>query len=338
MAEPGPKMCFDRILPRNINRKHPVIHDARLGRMRAISLIGKQWINGSTITIRFMDGTAQQKDMVRNMAPEWTSHANLTFEFTDSPAATIRVSFDNTDGAWSYVGTDNAEIPLHAATLNLGWQDRGVILHEFGHMIGLSHEHQNPDGGIQWNEANGISDLAGPQNYWTEAQTRHNVLNKYSADQLHGTEFDMKSIMLYAFPASWTTNGVSTQENDDLSDLDKAFVAAQEMYPPTPTTITELRVATATAGTIGTPGEVDEYRFEVTAPGEHLIQTSGTTDVYMTLFGPDTKTTKVAEDDDSGAGRNAQIRADLTPGVYYVQVRHYSAARTGNYHIQVSRS
>jgi len=319
-------------------RNHRVRLDPHTGVDRALSLIGKQWINGSTITIRFMGGTEQQKQMVRDFAPEWTEYANLTFEFTDSPAAQIRVTFDQNDGAWSYVGTDNLEIPLHAATLNLGWQDRAVILHEFGHMIGLSHEHQNPDGGIQWNEAKVISDLAGPPNYWSEQQTRHNVLNKYSADQIHGTKYDPKSIMLYAFPASWTTNGVSTQDNEEISELDRQFVRAAEMYPPTTDDeIKELQVAAATTAAIGQPGEVDDFRFEVNQEGAHNIQTMGTTDVFMTLFGPNSKTAKLAEDDDSGAGRNAQISADLSPGTYYVQVRHYSSERTGEYHIQVSR-
>ncbi len=331
------KMCFDRILPRNVNRKHRVRRDAGTGRMRAISLIGKQWINGSTITIRFLGGTQQQQSLVRQHAVEWTEYANLKFEFTDSPTAQIRVSFDASDGAWSYVGTDNLEIPLHAATLNLGWVDRGVILHEFGHMIGLSHEHQNPDGGLQWNEAKVISELAGSPNFWTEAQTRHNVLDRYSADQLHGTKFDPKSVMLYAFPASWTLNGVSTQENDDLSEVDKAFVAAQEMYPSNAQNIPELQVASATAASIRLPGEVDEFKFKVNTAGEHQIQTSGTTDVYMTLFGPNSETTKIAEDDDSGASRNALIKTELTPGTYFVQVHHYSSQATGDYTIQVSR-
>ena len=195
----APKLCFDRILPRNLRRQHRTMMLAG-GAERAISLIGKQWLNGSNLRIRFMDSDQAQQDMVRSIAPEWCEHANLTFEFTDHPRAEIRVTFDPNDGAWSYVGTDNAEIPLHAATLNLGWQDKSVILHEFGHMIGLSHEHQNLDGGIIWDEAAVIRDLSGPPNFWDEATIRHNVLNKYRADQLHGTDFDRQSIMLYAFP------------------------------------------------------------------------------------------------------------------------------------------
>ena len=224
------KMCFDKILPSELNKVRQVKRMPG-GKTRAISLIGKQWPNGSTISIRFLNGTPQQHDLVKQHAPQWTQHANLTFEFTDDPTSVVRITFNADDGAWSYVGTDNLGIPLHAATMNLGWQDKSVILHEFGHMIGLSHEHQNPVGGINWNEDAVIAALAGAPNFWTPEQTRHNVLNKYTVDQIHGTEFDGKSIMLYAFPPEWTTDGFSTSENDDLSNIDKDFVKSSEMYP-----------------------------------------------------------------------------------------------------------
>src|SRR5262245_25557534 len=114
------KMCFDRLLPSEVVQSYEV---SRMpgGRLRAISPLRKQWVNGSTIRIRFLGGTAQQQAMVTSMAPEWTQHANLKFQFGDDPRAEIRVSFDPDDGAWSYIGTDNLGIPLHAATLNLGW-------------------------------------------------------------------------------------------------------------------------------------------------------------------------------------------------------------------------
>lgn len=332
------KICFDRILPTNL-AKVQQIRKSRSGRSRAISLIGKQWPNGSTISIRFVDGSTQQQDLVRQHAVKWTKHANLKFEFTDDPTAVIRVTFDANDGAWSYVGTDNLSIPLHAATLNLGWQDKGVILHEFGHMIGLSHEHQNPVGGINWNEEAVIADLAGPPNFWSPETTRHNVLNKYRVDQIHGTDFDPKSIMLYAFPASWTTDGFSTSENEKLSVLDKAFVKASAMYPfaDPVSKSTPLAIADTVTAEIGEPGEIDTYTFRVTDTGVYILQTLGTTDMYMTLFGPDSTTTKVAENDDAGAGRNAQIMAELEPGEYLLQVRHFSEESIGDYRVLVAK-
>lgn len=332
------KMCFDRILPRDLYKRQRT----RMlpgGREEAISLIGKQWLNGSTLRIRFLDGTPAQQDLVRQFAPEWTEHANLNFVFSDDPQSEIRVTFDENDGAWSYVGTDNRDIPLHAATLNLGWQDKGVILHEFGHMIGLSHEHQNPEGGIEWNEAEVISDLAGPPNFWTEQQTRHNVLNKYSADQLHGTEFDMDSVMLYAFPDEWTTNTGATRENEDLSDVDKEFVRSAAMYPGRQTIddkAVTLEVSRGHVAEITERGEEDLFKFQVDVGGLHEIETMGTTDVVMVLFGPDSQTAKVAENDDGGEGTNARIAIDLSPGTYYAAVRHFSSHRTGGYRVRVS--
>lgn len=36
--------------------------------------------------------------------------------------------------------------------MNLGFVDRPTVLHEFGHSLGLIHEHQSPfPGGFEWN-------------------------------------------------------------------------------------------------------------------------------------------------------------------------------------------
>ncbi len=332
------KICFDRVLPQDLRRLQRL---ASLpgGRSRAISPMGKQWINGSTIRIRFMEGTQAQQDMVRDIAPLWTEHANLNFEFGDDPTAQIRVTFDADDGSWSYVGTDNLNLPLHAATLNLGWQDRGVILHEFGHMVGLSHEHQNPDGGILWNEEAVIRDLKGRPNYWDEATIRHNVLNKYAADQVMGTNFDPQSIMLYEFPDSWTQNMGATHENDELSSLDEMFVQSDRMDPGRPAPedrATDIPVAAALAAEISQAGEEDLYRFGVSTAAQHVIETSGSTDVVMSLFGPDSTTNLLAQDDAGGSGTNARISAFLEPGSYYARVRHYNPQSSGEYRIRVS--
>ena len=55
-----------------------------------------------------------------------------------------------------------------------------------------------------------------------------------------------------------------------------------------------------------------------------LIETGGETDVMMRLFGPNSRTNVLAENDDGGVGLNAKIVARLIPGEYLVQVRHYN--------------
>ena len=330
------KLCYDRILPREVSVPHRSLSQGPGRVSRAISPRNKQWPNGSTIRVGFKGGTSQQQDMVRQIAPEWCQFANLRFEFVTNPAATIRVSFDADDGAWSYIGTDNLDIPVQAATLNLGWQDRNVILHEFGHMVGLAHEHQNPEGGIRWNEAAVIADLSGPPNFWDEPTIRHNVLEKYSMDQIFGTEFDRESIMLYAFPASWTQNGVGTDFNGDLSKIDKVFVASSQLYPRDTVQIPVLPVHAGLRSSIASAGEQDTYKFAVATAGDFVIETGGATDLFLSLYGPNVPTKLIAENDDSGVGRNARIEASLQPGTYYVQVRHYSAVGSGPYRIWVA--
>jgi hypothetical protein len=331
------KICFDRILPHHLEQRG-------FG-ARAISPLGKLWVNGSTLRIRFLDGNSQQQALVRQYAPMWCQVANLKFAFNSDADAEIRIAFNSSDGAWSYIGTDCRSIPVNEPTMNLGWQEEGVILHEFGHAIGLAHEHQNPNGGIQWNEANVIHDLEGPPNNWDEATIRSNVLEHYSSNQIQGTVFDPDSIMLYAFPATWTLNGISTHENTVLSAMDKAFVASAKMYPgagmPVQPTNTVLQVGSRNdrkevKAEIKMHGEEDIYSFTAAKTGKYTIETSGNTDVVMRVFGPNSKTALNAIDDDSGVGFNSKISKTLVAGTYYVSIRHYNKANgTGPYGISV---
>ncbi len=336
------KVCIDRILPRELRRFQPT-ERGRNRRVRAISPIGKTWMNGTTLHVRFMGGTTAERSKAREQAGWWEQVANLRFDFNNAPDAEIRITFDPDDGAWSYVGTDCHDIPLNEATMNLGFLDGGTAAHEFGHAIGLAHEHQSPFGGIQWNEQVVIAEAAKSPNFWDEETTRHNILRKYSVDQINGTAFDPDSIMLYFFPASWTLNGIGTKANDVLSRLDKEFIAGAKMYPRTGAAIpdaTELKVDAPqrTKASIGQIGEEDLYTFTAAADGRYVVDTRGPTDVVMKLFGPGSATALIAEDDDSGVSTNARIAVNLTAGQYFVLVRHYNRQRgMGNYSVKVRR-
>jgi hypothetical protein len=335
------KVCIDRALPAELMTPQRTMR--RQGRVRAISPIGKTWMNGSTLRVRFLGGTANEQATAREQAGWWGQVANLKFDFNNTNNAEIRIAFDSNNGAWSYVGTDCRNIPLDQPTMNLGFLDGGTAAHEFGHAIGLAHEHQNPRGGIQWNEPVVIQELAKSPNFWDEETTRHNVIRKYNADQINGTDFDPDSIMLYFFPASWTLNGIATKANDVLSAIDKQFIAGAKMYPKLGGTITnalelEVNAKRRTAASIGKFGEEDLYRFTAASDGRYLVDTRGPTDVVMKLFGPNSETALIAEDDDSGIDTNALIVRDLVAGEYFVQVRHYNrASGMGNYSIKVRK-
>jgi len=106
------------------------------------------------ISVTFVSprGTATQQDKVKKAVQEWYKYANIEFDFVANRNATIRIAFEEDEGSWSYVGRDNEEIPKIQRTMNYGWvetgqtltvEDKTVILHEFGHALGLLHEHQS---------------------------------------------------------------------------------------------------------------------------------------------------------------------------------------------------
>ena len=90
-------------------------------------------------------------------------------------------------------------------------------------------------------------------------------------------------------------------------------------------------------GNIAVPGEMDMFTFTVANAAMHTIETAGNTDTFVTLFGPNSQSTLITEDDDSGPGVNSRIATTLVAGNYFVRVRHYSASGTGVYSITVRR-
>jgi hypothetical protein len=334
------KVCHDRLLPRDLVLMRPQqTVSFGTGKARAVFIFRKMWVNGSRLRVRFMGGNPAQQALAKEQAQWWTEFANLSFDFNNAPDAEIRIAFNPSDGAWSYLGTDCQSIPRDQPTMNLGFLDGGTAAHEFGHAIGLAHEHQNPRVGIEWNEEVVLRDLSGPPNNWTPDEIRHNVLEKYSLDQIRGTEFDPDSIMLYFFPDTWVKSGKGTKANDVLSELEKNFIAGKEAYPRTSVEAVELGInAAPVSASIGKPGEEDLFTFTVTTSGAHIVETGGQTDVVMKLFGPNSQTSLIAEDDDDGVGLNSRIAISLTPGQYFTQIRHFNkAGGSGSYTIKVEK-
>jgi serralysin len=208
------------------------------GTEKAALVTGSKWQGTNpTISISFLDGTDAQKALVRRFAVEWiTNLAKLNFSWQDPPNTDIRISFQYS-GSWSVIGTTAKNIPKNQPTMNFGWltpdvtdeEARRVILHEFGHALGLIHEHQNPLGTINWNKAAVIADLSGPPNNWDAATIQHNMFEQYPSNEIAGTQLDWHSIMLYPIPISWTNDGTSAGMNNTLSDDDKKFIRKQ--YP-----------------------------------------------------------------------------------------------------------
>jgi len=103
--------------------------------------------------------------------------------------------------------------------------------------------------------------------------------------------------------------------------------------------LTEITVNGAVLqGNIAAANESDVYTFTANIIATYTIATSGNTDTFVTLNGPDNQNAFISQDDDSGPGQNSQIVRVLTPGMYYVRVRHYSPTGTGAYGVSVKRT
>ncbi len=304
----------------------------------AVFLFRKKWQTGQTITVYFMDGQESVQERVKPYAHLWSRYANIRFKFVDDPNADIRISF-NERGSWSYLGTDARFIPKDQPTMNFGWlrpateasEYNRVVVHEFGHALGLAHEHQNPDNGIPWNKPVVYEYYGGPPNNWSKEQVDVNLFQQYDDDQVQYSAFDSDSIMLYPVPNEFTIGDFEIGWNTGLSETDKSFIS--RMYPKP---ANELIVdAPPRVEAISSFGEVDTFTFLVSEAGTFRIETEGRTDLVMMLYGPEDDTELIAMDDDSGRRLNPRIVEALEWGEYTVRIQHFSKQRLGDYAIGV---
>src|SRR3954462_15308254 len=164
---------------------------------RAAPLLSTRWEPGSVITCLFLEGDAALRARGAKVAKEWTQpgRANLTLKFVEHGPADIRIAFQQGNGSWSYIGTDCHKIPAGQPTMNYGWlppaspeaEVRRVVLHEFGHALGLIHEHQNPKHAVKWNKPAVYHDLGGPPNNWSKATIDNNMFKVYAKSAVAAT-------------------------------------------------------------------------------------------------------------------------------------------------------
>ena len=103
-------------------------------------------------------------------------------------------------------------------------------------------------------------------------------------------------------------------------------------------TLPQLAVnGTPLNASIGVASESDAYRFQAQSEGTYIIDTSGPTHTFLTLFGPNSQSNQIAENDDGGFNLNSRVTIQLIPGEYFVRIRHYSPMGTGPYAISVRR-
>jgi serralysin len=197
------------------------------------------WDVGQTLYVKFLPGGSQFiKNKMMAAAKEWERYANIKLVFVESGDANIRVQLTDNDGCWSVMGSYASSIAASEKTMNIdtGYffyqgQFYDVLLnrttkHEFGHAIGLHHEHFHANKPIKWNKEQVYKDHEG---IWTKEEVDAQIFRGLAQMYTNGTAYDPKSIMHYPLPARWTTDGFSVGLNTVISEGDKQIIGM--IYP-----------------------------------------------------------------------------------------------------------
>lgn len=232
------------------------------------------WRPGQTIKVCFKAGSRVAHERVMRVGREWMQYANVVFDFEENGAPRrcrgdgqedIKIDFIDNKGWWSAYGTISRQ---RDPSMNLQFfgvdtprysngqpapeaELRRVILHEFGHALGMMHEHQSPnaecDSEINWDAAYQMGVKMG----WDKEMVHAQMRQLTHLDEFNMTAVDRKSIMHYSLAPDLFKLGRNSRcwvpDNNDLSEQDRLFIAA--VYPKD-----DRPVATSSGPTTTPPG------------------------------------------------------------------------------------
>ncbi|WP_123508098.1 M12 family metallopeptidase [Pseudomonas frederiksbergensis] len=226
----NPIASYESAIAENPLNGNTVSHSGR--HKRSVGQWNKFWGNGRTLNITFINEAPEDiKKTIEKIIRQWEPSTNLTFTFNDAAKGDIRIKTDAQTNE-SYVGTDATLAPELEPTLRLAVDCEDpdfelTVLHEFGHALGLQHEHQHPKANIPWDKPK-VYEFYKDNFQWTEEEVDGNLFSSLSTDLLLGP-YDKDSIMHYVVDNELTLGDWEVRRNTRISKLDRRNM--RKAYP-----------------------------------------------------------------------------------------------------------
>ncbi len=221
----------------------------------------EMWSIGQHLRVRVTGGSDPLRQRVRDIALEWTRHANIVFEFVGAnDPADIRVEINSGGRSWSALGRQATQWwRFDSPTMMIGLEGtpatderwRRVVLHEFGHALGMIHEHQAPGAPYEWNKEVVYDEMK----TWSKEEVDRNIFEKYDGPTTTNSVYDPDSIMHYWIPDHWIKSGSPVvKPNNNLSPTDIDLIEQWYPFAPDPS---------RPNGVLRTGDDCDEIQFSV---------------------------------------------------------------------------
>lgn len=187
---------------------------------RAVGISKVYYQPGDTMTIE-IHGPKHFKNHVKKVLTEKVfPFVNLNFEFVQQDGDCLIDNKWSKGGVCYGGGTKNP-------TLHLSSSDDFLIIHEFGHALGLLHEMRNPNVDLTW-VVSAIQQKysKGDINVFTQ------IINPLDFNKVLALPFDANSVMTYPLPPETNEQNIELKPSQEYTELDKKWLEMTYGPPP----------------------------------------------------------------------------------------------------------